>query len=137
MWTRSAGWLARAADRVSQYLIRHVAYEGDQAMEEVVFRVLLFKFFNKVGTWERLRAAFSVPSARSLEVARQPLVEHVVDLLVAPKLSHVDVADLGDGLGTGGRGDHDWVGGLLQCPGAAELKETHRARQKGGDQFDD
>lgn len=58
----------RAADRVSQYLIRHVAYEGDQAMEEVVFRVLLFKFFNKVGTWERLRAAFSVPSARSFSV---------------------------------------------------------------------
>jgi hypothetical protein len=58
----------RAADRVSQYLIRHVAYEGDQAVEEVVFRVLLFKFFNKVSTWERLRAAFGMPSARSFSV---------------------------------------------------------------------
>ncbi len=58
----------RAADRVSQYLIRHVAYDGDQAAEEVVFRVLLFKFFNKVATWERLRTAFGAPSARSFSV---------------------------------------------------------------------
>jgi hypothetical protein len=58
----------RAADRVSQYLIRHVAYAGDQSVEEVVFRVLLFKFFNKVSTWERLCAAFGTPSARSFSV---------------------------------------------------------------------
>jgi hypothetical protein len=58
----------RAADRVSQYLIRHVAYDGDQAVDEVVFRVLLFKFFNKVSTWERLRAAFGAPSAHSFSV---------------------------------------------------------------------
>ena len=58
----------RAADRVSQYLIRHVAYEGDQTAEEVVFRVLLFKFFNKIATWERLRDAFGAPSARSFSV---------------------------------------------------------------------
>jgi hypothetical protein len=58
----------RAADRVSQYLIRHVAYEGEQAIDEVVFRVLLFKLFNKVSTWELLRTAFGVPSARSFSV---------------------------------------------------------------------
>src|SRR6266498_4794638 len=58
----------RAADRVSQYLIRHVAYDGDQAAEEVVFRVLLFKFFNKVATWERLRAAFGEPSTQCFAV---------------------------------------------------------------------
>ncbi len=58
----------RAADRVSQYLIRHVAYDGDQAVDEVVFRVLLFKFFNKASTWERLRAVFGAPSACSFSV---------------------------------------------------------------------
>jgi hypothetical protein len=58
----------RAADRVSQYLIRHVAYEGEQTVEELVFRVLLFKFFNKVATWERLRAAFGMPSSRFFSV---------------------------------------------------------------------
>ena len=58
----------RAADRVSQYLIRHVAYDGDEEVEEVVFRVLLFKLFNKVSTWELLRTAFGEPSARSFSV---------------------------------------------------------------------
>lgn len=42
----------RAADRVSQYLIRNVIYKGDQAFEEVFFRTILFKFFNRIGTWE-------------------------------------------------------------------------------------
>jgi hypothetical protein len=41
----------RAADRVSQFLITDVIYEGDQAPDEVVFRTLLFKFFNRVSTW--------------------------------------------------------------------------------------
>ena len=58
----------RAADRVSQYLIRHVAYEGDQAVQEVVFRILLFKFFNKISTWELLRTAFGAPSVQAFSV---------------------------------------------------------------------
>jgi hypothetical protein len=44
----------RAADRVSQYLIRKVIYQGDQSPEEVFFRTLLFKLFNRIETWERL-----------------------------------------------------------------------------------
>ena len=47
----------RASDRVSQYLIRHVIYEGEQLPEEVFFRTLLFKVFNKIETWETLKAA--------------------------------------------------------------------------------
>lgn len=44
----------RASDRVSQYLIKHVIYQGDQSPEEIFFRTLLFKFFNKIETWEML-----------------------------------------------------------------------------------
>jgi hypothetical protein len=44
----------RAADRVSQALIRDVIYAGPQDVEEVVFRTLLFKIFNKIETWEYL-----------------------------------------------------------------------------------
>ena len=44
----------RAADRVSQYLIRHVLYEGDQSPVEIYFRSLLFKLFNRIETWEHL-----------------------------------------------------------------------------------
>ncbi|WP_406292725.1 putative DNA base hypermodification protein [Embleya sp. NBC_00888] len=47
----------RAADRVSQQLIAGVSYRGDQRWEEVFFRTLLFKFFNKASTWELLVGA--------------------------------------------------------------------------------
>lgn len=50
----------RASDRVSQYLIRHVIYRDDlpKSPREVFFRILLFKLFNKIETWERLERAF-------------------------------------------------------------------------------
>jgi len=44
----------RASDRVSQYLIRNVIYRGDQSEREIFFRTLLFKFFNRIETWELL-----------------------------------------------------------------------------------
>jgi hypothetical protein len=46
----------RASDRVSQYLIRHVIYGGSQKPEEVFFRTILFKLFNKIETWESLHS---------------------------------------------------------------------------------
>jgi len=46
----------RASDRVSQYLIRHVIYEGSQQPEEVLFRTIVFKLFNRIDTWETLRS---------------------------------------------------------------------------------
>ncbi len=52
----------RVADRVSQYLIRHVIYRADLPQEpsEVVFRILLFKMFNRIQTWEALTARMDV-----------------------------------------------------------------------------
>lgn len=44
----------RATDRVSQYLIKNVIYKGSQKPEEVFFRILLFKIFNRISTWEIL-----------------------------------------------------------------------------------
>jgi len=46
----------RASDRVSQYLIRHVIYRNDlpASPEEVFFRIILFKLFNKIETWQLL-----------------------------------------------------------------------------------
>jgi hypothetical protein len=58
----------RAADRVSQYMIRNVAYDGDQHPEEVVFRVLLFKLFNRIETWELLAGAVGPLTARDFDV---------------------------------------------------------------------
>ena len=44
----------RASDRVSQYLIRHVQYNREWSAEDILFRTLLFKIFNKIKTWEGL-----------------------------------------------------------------------------------
>jgi alpha-glutamyl/putrescinyl thymine pyrophosphorylase clade 1 len=44
----------RASDRVSQYLIKNVIYEGSQDFKEVFLRTILFKIFNKISTWELL-----------------------------------------------------------------------------------
>ena len=52
----------RASDRVSQYLIKHVIYTGDQAPEELFFRTILFKLFNKIETWELLVKSFGAIS---------------------------------------------------------------------------
>lgn len=60
----------RASDRVSQYLIRHVIYEGDQSPDEVFFRVLLFKLFNRIGTWQTLVASLGEVSWRSYSFER-------------------------------------------------------------------
>lgn len=48
----------RASDRTSQYLIKHVIYNGDQSPDEVFFRTLLFKIFNHIETWELLVKEF-------------------------------------------------------------------------------
>lgn len=49
----------RASDRVSQYLIQRVIYRGCQSPEELFFRTILFRIFNKIATWELLELAFS------------------------------------------------------------------------------
>ena len=46
----------RASDRVSQFLIKRVIYRGAQTADEVFFRTILFKLFNKIETWQMLEA---------------------------------------------------------------------------------
>lgn len=48
----------RASDRVSQYLIRNVIYDQNWSNEDLFFRIMLFKFFNKIETWEALKQKF-------------------------------------------------------------------------------
>src|SRR5579863_9362237 len=48
----------RANDRVSQYLIKNVIYDGQEnkrSRESTFFRIMLFKFFNRPETWELLQ----------------------------------------------------------------------------------
>ena len=70
----------RASDRVSQYLIRRVQYNGDHSPAEVTFRTLLFKLFNRVSTWEHLVDALGEPSWHDFVLSR---TERVLDRIYA------------------------------------------------------
>jgi thymidylate kinase len=58
----------RASDRVSQFLIRNVIYKGDQQPDEVFFRTILFKLFNKIETWQLLEKALGSLTATTFDV---------------------------------------------------------------------
>jgi hypothetical protein len=71
----------RAADRVSQYLIKNVIYsEGDHSPEDTIFRILLFKIFNKVDTWEALQRSLGNISFRDFNFERYASVLEKVAL---------------------------------------------------------
>ena len=46
----------RAADRVSQYLIRRVIYASESSVQEAFFRIIFFKTFNRIKTWELIES---------------------------------------------------------------------------------
>jgi hypothetical protein len=59
----------RASDRVSQFLIRRVIYNDrySTAPTEIVFRILLFKLFNKASTWKLLEEQLGTLSWQSFD----------------------------------------------------------------------
>ena len=61
----------RASDRVSQFLIRNVIYAPDSSTpEDTVFRVLLFKFFNRISTWQTLEKTLGPLTWETFNAAR-------------------------------------------------------------------
>lgn len=61
----------RASDRVSQFLLREVIYTpASSTLEDTVFRVLLFKFFNRVSTWQALEAQLGPLTLDAFEPSR-------------------------------------------------------------------
>jgi hypothetical protein len=47
----------RVLDRVSQYLVKNVIYSCKDDSDDTVFRILFFKLFNKIETWELIESA--------------------------------------------------------------------------------
>ena len=59
----------RVNDRVSQYLLRNVIYNGKKySDEDMLFRILLFKLFNKESTWELLLNNFEDITLKTFNV---------------------------------------------------------------------
>lgn len=60
----------RASDRVSQFLIRNVIYQGDSDIREVFFRTILFKLFNRIETWRLLAQELGTVSWNDYKFSR-------------------------------------------------------------------
>lgn len=56
----------RAADRVSQYLIKSVQYNPEWDWSDTFVRTLVFKVFNRISTWEHLVEDIGEPNYDSL-----------------------------------------------------------------------
>jgi Thymidylate kinase len=59
----------RASDRVSQFLIRNVIYNPQNTFtpEDMIFRIILFKLFNRIETWNELESNLGGISFRNYD----------------------------------------------------------------------
>lgn len=91
----------RASDRVSQYLIREVQYHPDRPStpDELFFRTLLFKFFNRIETWETLERKLgpltwgqtdlgAIAETLDQSMARGQRIYSAAYIMPAPTLGH-------------------------------------------------
>lgn len=61
----------RASDRVSQYLIKDVIYAAENnSSNDILLKILLFKIFNKIDTWELIKSEFGCISAENFDFKR-------------------------------------------------------------------
>jgi len=60
----------RAADRVSQFLIKDVIYSGQREAIDQLFRIFLFRLLNKPLTWRKLEQALGQVSLKNFQLNR-------------------------------------------------------------------
>lgn len=60
----------RASDRVSQYLINNIIYNNSYSEKDNLLRILLFKIFNKIETWQLLEEQFGEITLETFSFAR-------------------------------------------------------------------
>ncbi|PIL24999.1 hypothetical protein GSI_12887 [Ganoderma sinense ZZ0214-1] len=58
----------RVFDRVTQYILLEVVRKGDQSLQEQCFRLMLFRSFNKIETWEFLTEKFGALTWRKFDL---------------------------------------------------------------------
>lgn len=104
----------RVSDRVSQYLLRQVQYNQTWSNEDLFFRTILFKFFNRTDTWDRLLAALGEPRVSSFSPERYG---HVLDTAMRHGLRIYSAAYImpSGGPRSGFRRKHDMHLNLLSC----------------------
>ncbi len=60
----------RVCDRVSQYLIKEVIYSDNFPVDDLFLRIVLFKLFNKIETWELLENRFGTICVDNFDAKR-------------------------------------------------------------------
>lgn len=60
----------RSTDRVSQYLIKNVIYSDNYSEKDLLLRVILFKIFNRIDTWEYIESRVGSLSYNNFNVNR-------------------------------------------------------------------
>lgn len=61
----------RVNDRVSQYLLKNVIYNGKKySNEDMIFRIILFKLFNKESTWELLEKNIGEITLETFDISK-------------------------------------------------------------------
>lgn len=59
----------RVNDRISQYLLKNVIYNGkNYSNEDMIFRIILFKLFNKEFTWELLETNIGEIALKTFDI---------------------------------------------------------------------
>ena len=58
----------RFADRTSQYLIHEVIGDREASADDMLYRILLFKVFNRIETWELLTERFGPISKNAAKI---------------------------------------------------------------------
>ncbi|MEI6947340.1 nucleotide kinase domain-containing protein [Paraflavisolibacter sp. H34] len=76
----------RAQDRISQYLIKDVIYGDNNGLneEDVLLKILIFKVFNKVETWEYLTNNFGAITVNRFNV-------DILSRMLADRISSVPI----------------------------------------------
>lgn len=64
----------RASDRVSQYLLKNVIYNARWSKEDTIFRIILFKIFNKIETWETICSHLAEPTTNNFSFSEADLL---------------------------------------------------------------
>jgi hypothetical protein len=60
----------RASDRVSQFLIREVIYSKKFSNDDLFLRIVLFKLFNKIETWQAIESEIGEITCATFDVER-------------------------------------------------------------------
>lgn len=126
----------RASDRVSQYLIRKVIYDGKEntrSTQDTFFRIILFKIFNLPETWERY--------AKLGEIEWRPGILQEIDAILTDALAQGhrinSNAYMMTGSGSKGQPRHrmylyDFLGKMMKDSVPAKIEFAHNM----GEAFD-